>query len=86
MPLELALSIVVPIFNGKGDIRNCNCYRDMKLLQHEMKVVESMLEKKLCRIVNIYKIKFGFMPERRTNDAVFMLGRKQKEYHAKGKK
>ena len=26
MPVELALSIVVPIFNGKGDIRNCSCY------------------------------------------------------------
>ena len=27
MPAELAISIVVPIFKGKGDIRNCSCYR-----------------------------------------------------------
>ena len=26
MPAELALSIVVPIFKWKGDIRNCSCY------------------------------------------------------------
>ena len=26
MPVEWALSIVVPIFNGKVYIRNCSCY------------------------------------------------------------
>ena len=26
MPVEWALSIVVPIFNGKGNIRNCSYY------------------------------------------------------------
>ena len=25
MPVEWALCIVVPIFKGKGDIRNCSC-------------------------------------------------------------
>ena len=29
-----------PIFNGKGDIWHCSCYGGMKLLEHEMKVVE----------------------------------------------
>ena len=36
--VELALSIVIPIFKAKGDIRNCSCYRAMKLLEHGMKV------------------------------------------------
>ena len=26
IPVEWALSVVVPIFKGKGDIRNCSCY------------------------------------------------------------
>ena len=26
MPVEWALSIVVPVFMGRGDIRNCSCY------------------------------------------------------------
>ena len=39
IPAELALSIVVPIFKGKGDTRNC-CYRAVKLLEYGMKVVE----------------------------------------------
>ena len=40
MPVQWALGIVVPIFKGKGDIRNCSCYGDMKLLERVMKVVE----------------------------------------------
>ena len=43
MPVELALSIVAPILKGKGDIRNCSCYRAVKLLKHGMKVVERVL-------------------------------------------
>ena len=53
MPAEWALSIVVLIFKGKGDIRNCSCYRAVKLLEHGMKVVERVFEKRLCRIVSV---------------------------------
>ena len=45
MDLEWALSIMVSIFKGKGDIMNCSCYRAVKLLEHGMKVVESISEK-----------------------------------------
>ena len=45
MPAEWAVSIVVPIFMGKGDIRNCGCYVAVRLLEHGMKVVERMLKK-----------------------------------------
>ena len=50
-----------------------------------MKVVESVLEKRLCMIVSVDEIQFGFMPERGTIDAVFILRRMQEGYHAKGK-
>ena len=86
MPAEWALSIVVPIFKGKGDIRNCSCYRDVKLLEHCMKVVKRVLEKRLCRIVTVDEMQFGFMPERRTADAVFILRWMQEEYNAKENK
>ena len=36
MPGEWALSIMVPIFKGEGDIRNCSCHSAVKLLQYEM--------------------------------------------------
>ena len=51
MPTERVLSIVVPFFKGKGDIRNCSYYRTVKLLDHGMKVVEMVLEKMPNRIV-----------------------------------
>ena len=75
---------MVPIIKGKGDIRTCSCSRHVKLLEHEMKVVERVL-KRLCRIVIADEMQFGFMPERGTIDAVFILRRMQEEYHAKGK-
>ena len=45
MPVEWTLSIVVPIFKGKDDIRNCSCNTAVKLLDHEMKGVDRVLEK-----------------------------------------
>ena len=64
MPVEWALSIVVPFIKGKGNIRNCNCYIAVKLLGHGMKVVARVLGKWLCRIVSVGEMIFGFVPER----------------------
>ena len=64
MPVEWALRIVVSIFNGRGDIRNCSCYRALKLLVHSMKVAERVLEKRLHQIVSVDEMQFGFMPDR----------------------
>ena len=85
MPPEWALSTVVPIFKGMCDIRNRSCYRAVKLLEHGMKVVKRLLEKRLCRIVSVYEMQFGLMPEKGTIDAVFVMRRMKAEYHAKGK-
>ena len=63
---------MVPIFKGKGDIWNCCCYLAVELLEHGMKVVE--------RLRRIVTVDFAF-----TIDAVFILGRLQEDYHAKGK-
>ena len=85
MPAESALSMVVPIFKGKGDIRNCCCFRAVKLFEHGMNVVKRVLENRLHIIVSVDDMQYGFMPERGTIDAVFILRRMQEEYHAKGK-
>ena len=76
---------MVPIFKGKGDIRNCSCYRAVKILEHGMEMVERVLEKRLCGIVTVDEMQVGFMRKRGTIDAVFILRRMQEEYHAKGK-
>ena len=46
MPDKWQTSVLVPIFKGKGDVRNCNTYR-VKLLEHPMKIVERVLEKRI---------------------------------------
>ena len=33
-------SVVLPIYKGKGDPMQCGSYREIKLLEHAMKVVE----------------------------------------------
>ena len=81
------MQVKVHIINkGKGGIRNCSFYRAVKFLEHGMKVVEMVLEKRLRRIVTVDEMQFGFMPERGTIDALFILRRLKEEYHAKGKK
>ena len=42
-------------------------------------------EKRICRIVTVSEMQFGFIPERGTIDAVFILRRMQEEYHTKEK-
>ena len=86
IPAEWAQSIAVQIFKGKGDIRNCSCYRAVKLLEHGMKVVERVFEKRFCRIVYVDEMQLGSMSERGAIDVVFILRRMQEKYHAKGKK
>ena len=40
-------SILLPVFNGKGDPMECGCYRAIKLLEHAMKVIERVLERRI---------------------------------------
>ena len=47
-----------------------------------MQVVESVLEKRLLRMVSVDEKQFGFMPERLSIDGVFILRRLQGEYYA----
>ena len=70
MPAEWALTIVVLIFKGKGDIRNCRCNRVVKLHEHGMKVVERVKEKRIRRIVSVDEMQFSSMPERGTTDKI----------------
>ena len=86
MPNDWALSVVIPIFKGKGDAMSCGAYRGVKLLEHAMKIVERVLEKRIRSMVRVDEMQFGFMPEKGTIDAVFILRRLQEEYRDKDKK
>ena len=85
-PEDWATSAAIHIFEGKGYIMNCGMCRGVKLLEHAMKIVEKLLEKRLRKIVTIDDMQFGFMPGKGTIDAVFILRRIQEEYLARQKK
>ena len=47
MPDEWKTSVIVPFFKGKGDVISCGSYRGVKLLEHPMKIVERLLERRI---------------------------------------
>ena len=77
---------MVPIFKGKGDAMNRGAYRGVKLLEHAMKIVEKVLERKMRLMAKVDKMQFGFMPDKGTIDAVFILKGLQEKYLDKEKK
>ena len=79
-------SIAVPIYKKKGIVMVCSNYRGAKLLEHVMKVVERLLEKRLRDIVKIDRMQFGFMPGKRTLDAIFIVTRMQEKFIGKSMK
>ena len=45
-----------------------------------------VLEKRIRTLVNLNEMQFGFMPEKGTVDAIFIVRKIQKEYQNKDKK
>ena len=66
-------SVLVPLYKGKGDIKECGNYRGIKLMSHTMKLWERVIEARIRKEVTIAEQQFGFMPGRNTIDAIFSL-------------
>ena len=85
-PEEWKTSVVVPIFKRNGDVVDYRAYREVKLLDHAMKIVERVLENKVRGLVAIDDMQFGFMPGKGTTHALFILRRIREEFRGKEKK
>ena len=83
---DWVLSVVVPIFKGKGDAMSCMAYRGVKLLEHARKIVKKVLEGRLLCMSKVDEMQFGFIPGKGMIDAVFFRRRLQVEYLDKEKK
>jgi hypothetical protein len=70
---EWRKSILVSIFKNKGDIQSCTNYKRTKLMSHTMNLWERVIEHRLRKLTNISKNQFGFMPEKFTMEAVFLI-------------
>ena len=73
IPDDWRKSILVHVYKGKGDPLVCGSYRAIKLLGQPMKVFERVLGKGIRCQVSIDNMQFGFMPEKGTTDAIFII-------------
>ena len=85
IPEDWRHSVLVPLYKGKGDVRDCGSYRGVKLLEHGMKVVERVFERRLRNNVTVNEMQCGFMPGKGMVDALFMARMLQKYGKKKGK-
>jgi len=86
IPEDWKSSVVLPIYEGKGDPMGCGSYRVIKLLEHAMKVVERIFEHRIRQQIEIDDMQFGFIKGKGTTDAIFMARQMQENFRVKGKK
>ena len=79
MPDAWKTSVIVPIFEEKGNVMSCGSYNAAKLLKHALKIVERVLERRIHTLINLNKMQFGFMPGKVTLDAIIIV-RREREF------
>ena len=57
---------MVNVYKCKGNALTCGSYRDIKLLEHAMKVLERVIKGRMRKIVKIDSMQFGLMSGRST--------------------
>src|SRR2546425_6750377 len=62
VPVDWRRSWMVNVYKGKGNALDCSSYRGIKLLEHELKVLERVVEARLRKTVKIDEMQFGFCP------------------------
>ena len=80
IPEAWRMSILIPIYKGKGDVLECSNYRGIKLLSHTFKIWERIIDKRLRELVHITEIQQGFMPGKSTTDAIFAVRQLTEKY------
>ena len=51
---------------------NFSCCNNASILEHGVKVVKKVLEKRLCEMVVVSIMQFGFMPEKGSIESVYL--------------
>lgn len=76
---------MVPIYKHKEDVQSCTNYHGIKLLSHTMKLWERVIEGKLRGVTSISENQFGFMPDRSTIEAIYLIRRLMEKYRERQK-
>ena len=61
------------LYKNKCDIRDCNNLRGIKLFSYTMKLWERVIKRRLRKDVSISENQFGFMPDRSTIEAIYLI-------------
>ena len=85
IPSEWQESHIVSVYKGKGDALNRSNYRGLKLIDQVMKVLERVVEGFIRQRVVINDMQCGFMQDRVTTDAIFILRQLQEKHLVAGK-
>ena len=79
MPDDWKMSEMVTLYKQKGDSLECGNYRGIKLLEHSLKIMERVIDKRLRQLIEINELQFGFMPGRGATDAMFIARQLQEK-------
>ena len=85
IPKDWRKSWMLSISKGKGDVLDCGSHRGIKLIDHVMKVLERLVEKKVKSKGTLDDMQFGFTSGKGTTDAIFIVRQMQEKYLAKKK-
>ena len=85
IPEDWSRSWLVNVYKGKGDALECGSYRGIKLVEHAMKILERVIERRVRNVVEIDSMQFGFMAGKSTTDAIFIVRQLQEKYLARNK-
>ena len=85
IPKDWSRSWLVNVYKGKGDALECGSYRGIKLVEHAMKVLERVIERRVRNVVKIDSMQLGFTAGKSTTDAIFIVRQLQEKYLARNK-
>jgi len=53
MPESWRRSVLIPLYKGKGDAKECSNYRCLKMLEHAIKILERVCERRIRSAITI---------------------------------
>ena len=80
IPEDWEISFILNLYKGKGDALNNGNYRGLKLTEHEMKVMERIVDGMIRDMIAMDEMQFAFVPGRRTTDAIFIIRQLQEAF------
>ena len=84
-PKDWRKSWMLSIYKGKGDVLDCGFQGGIKLIDHIMKVLERLVEKKVKSKGPLDSMQLGFTSGKGTTDTIFIMRQMQEKYMAKKK-